>query len=425
MEIALALILLALSAFCSGSETAFTSLTLIDQKELEKKKGLRARTALYFCQHPDLLITTALISNNIVNISLSALVTKVTMEKLGSTYVGVATGILTFVLLIFGEISPKQIAMYRNLPIALMVAIPMRFVSIILFPAIWLFSRLTILLHHIFGTSTRGKLTEDSLRHVTDAAEDAGVVDEYENGLMQRAIHFSETQVKAIMTHRTEVFSLPDTITYREAYSRIVQSGFSRIPVYHGSRENISGVLLLKELLRKDVNEKGRLNLPLSALALKPHFVPESMHMDDLFFQFKHQKQKIAIALDEYGGFSGVVTMEDIVEQMFGELYDEQEAFQGELMVKSSSYPGSYVIQAEMPFMTLADSFDLHPTKEEDTDGTVAGFLLDIIGDIPQTGQSVETRFGTFRVLTMTRNRMDTVLFTPILDEQQEEEGEE
>lgn len=421
MELALAILLLAFSAFFSGSETAFTSLTLIDQKVLENKKGSRAKTALYFCKHPDLLITTVLIGNDLVNVALSALVTKMTIEKFGNPYVGATTGILTLILLVFGEVSPKQIAMYRNLPIALAVAIPLRALSILLFPVIWLFSRLTLLIHLVFGPSGRGKLTEDGLRHVTDAAEDAGVVDEYENDLMQRAIHFSETQVKAIMTHRTEVFSLSDSMTYREAYSRIVQSGFSRIPVYHGSRENITGVLLLKELLRKDVNAKGHLDQPLSSLAQKPHFVPESMHMDDLFFQFKHQKQKIAIALDEYGGFSGVVTMEDIVEQMFGELYDEQESYQGELMVKSSSYPGSYVVQAEMPFMSLADSFDLHPSKEEDTDGTVAGYLLDIIGDIPKVGQVTETRYGTFRILTMTRNRMDTVLFTPKKEEEEKE----
>ena len=425
MELALSVILLLLSAFFSGSETAFTSLTLIDQKILENKKGSRAKTALYFCKHPDLLITTVLIGNDLVNISLSALVTKMTIERYGNAFVGAATGILTLVLLAFGEISPKQIAMYCNLPIALAVAIPLRILSIILFPVIWFFSRLTVLIHRIFGSSGRGKLTEDGLRHVTDAAEDAGVVDEYENDLMQRAIHFSETQIKAIMTHRTEVFSLPDTMTYREAYSRIVQSGFSRIPIWHGSRENITGVLLLKELLRKNVSAKGTLDLPLSALAQKPHFVPESMHMDDLFFQFKHQKQKIAIALDEYGGFSGVVTMEDIVEQMFGELYDEQEAYQGELMVKSSSYPGSYVIQAEMPFMSLADYFELHPSKEEDTDGTVAGYLLDIIGDIPKVGQVAETRYGSFKVLTMTRNRMDTVLFTPEKEAEEPEEDED
>lgn len=413
MEIALLFILLALSAIFSSSETAYTSLTIIDQKELETKKGRRAKDALYFCTHPDMLLTTVLIGNDLVNTALSALVTKITIERWGNAYVGAATGILTFVLLIFGEVSPKQIAMNRNLPIALAMSIPLRLFSRVIFPLIVFFHLLSKLINILFGSSRRGKLTEEGLRHVTDAAADAGVVDDYESGLMQRAIHFSETQIKAIMTHRTEVFSLPDSMTVRDAYVRIVQSGFSRIPVYHGSRENITGIILLKELLKNGLVDKKKLDTPLSAWAKTPHFVPETMHMDDLFFQFKHQKQKIAIVLDEYGGFAGVVTMEDIVEQLFGEIYDEQETYQGELVIPSSHYPGSYIIHAELPFQSLADTFHFHPSKDEDTDGTVAGYLLDVIGDIPHAGQVVETRWGAFKVLSMSRNRVDTVLFTP------------
>lgn len=421
MDLALFLILLALSAVFSASETAYTSLTLIDQKILENKKGRRAKTALYFLRHTDLLITTVLIGNDLVNTALSALATKVTIELWGNAYVGVATGILTFILLVFGEVSPKQIAIHKNLSIALAMAIPLRTLTIILFPVIWFFGGLTLLINKVFGSADRKKLTEDGLRHMTDAAEDAGVVDEYENDLMQRAIHFSETQVKAIMTHRTEVFSLPDSMTFREALPRIIQSGFSRIPVYHGSHENITGVILLKEILQQETRRKIS-GEPLSALAAKPDFVPESMHMDDLFFRFKHQKQKMAIALDEYGGFSGVVTMEDIVEQLFGEIYDEQEAYQGELLVKSTRYPGSYIVQAELPFQSLADSFTLHPREGEDTDGTVAGYLLDILGDIPRVGQVIDTRYGSFRVLTMTKNRVDAVLFTPARAAEEDDE---
>ena len=227
-----------------------------------------------------------LIGNDLVNTALSALATKVTIELWGNAYVGVATGILTFILLVFGEVSPKQIAIHKNLSIALAMAIPLRTLTIILFPVIWFFGGLTLLINKVFGSADRKKLTEDGLRHMTDAAEDAGVVDEYENDLMQRAIHFSETQVKAIMTHRTEVFSLPDSMTFREALPRIIQSGFSRIPVYHGSHENITGVILLKEILQQETRRKIS-GEPLSALAAKPDFVPESMHMDDLFFRFK------------------------------------------------------------------------------------------------------------------------------------------
>lgn len=413
MKIAAIIFLIALSACFSASETAYTALTLIDQKTLERKRGRRAKAALYFCKHTDLLLTTVLIGNNIANICLTALVTSLTIETFGSYAVGYATGILTLTLLIFGEISPKQIAMNKSLPIALWSAIPLRVLSIILFPLIRFFRLITLIINKIFGSGSRHTLTAEGLRQVTDAAEDAGVVDSYESDLMQRAIHFSETTVKAIMTHRTEVFSLPDTMTYREAYSRIIQSGFSRIPLWHGSKENITGVLLLKDVLHRQMGAKKKDQTLLSSLAKEPTFVSESMHMDDLFSLFKHQKLKIAVVLDEYGGFSGVVTMEDIVEQLFGEIYDEQEAYQGEMIAKSSRHPGSWIIQGEMPFAMFADNFPVRPEKDGDTDGTVAGYVLDRAGDIPKKGQEIKTAVGTFRILSMTRNRLDALLFTP------------
>ncbi|MFA7119480.1 MAG: hemolysin family protein, partial [Sphaerochaetaceae bacterium] len=258
-------------------------------------------------------------------------------------------------------------------------------------------------------------LTVEGLMHLTDAAEDQGVVDEYENGLMQRAIRFSETQVRTVMTHRTEVFCLSDTLTIKEAFPLMVDKGFSRVPIYHRSHENIIGILLLRDLLKAQVEHKE--NNLIGFLTKKPHFVPEQMHVGDLFFQFKHEKLNMAIVLDEYGGFSGVVSMEDVVEQLFGEIYDEHEKQQGELIVKKAGTAKTYIVQADTPFLQFADTLDLSHRKEDVRIGTLAAYLINKTGDIPKKGDFITTELGTFKVLSMTGNRLDTLEFTPCEDD--------
>ena len=382
MELALAILLLAFSAFFSGSETAFTSLTLIDQKVLENKKGSRAKTALYFCKHPDLLITTVLIGNDLVNVALSALVTKMTIEKFGNPYVGATTGILTLILLVFGEVSPKQIAMYRNLPIALAVAIPLRALSILLFPVIWLFSRLTLLIHLVFGPSGRGKLTEDGLRHVTDAAEDAGVVDEYENDLMQRAIHFSETQVKAIMTHRTDVTSIWIGDDQETILDTIKESGLSRFPVYNDDIDDIIGILSTRQYLLNMSESKPK---SLKSLLRDAYFVPETVPAEVLLRNMQHVKTHIAIVVDEYGGMSGIVTMEDLLEEIVGNIYDEFDpAAETEIQPLGGD---TWRISGSADLEAVSEELNVTLPQDEDYD-TLGGLIFSRFRSIPEDGST-------------------------------------
>lgn len=409
--IAAIILLLFFSAAFSATETAYTSLSIIDQKILETKRSKSARIALGFCRNSDMMLTTVLIGNNLVNISLSALVTSLVIDQWGNHYVGAATGILTLTLLVFGEISPKQIAMHNSLGIALAAAIPLKILTTILFPIVWCFRQLMRFINFLFRGSDTKKLTASSLMHITNAAEDEGVVDQYESDLMQRAIYFSETQVRTVMTHRTEVFSMDDCLTIKDAFPRMVQSGYSRVPLYHGNHENITGILVLKDLLSAQV-EKGN-SMKISMLAKAPQFVPDTMHIDDLFTHFKHQNLNMAIVLDEYGGFSGVVTMEDIVEQLFGEIYDEHEKQEGELIVPSTHAPGSYIVQADTPLQQFIETLSVADGQSAFKSGTVASYLLDVTGDIPRIGQIITVPIGTFKILSMTKNRVDSVLFTP------------
>lgn len=410
MRTAVIVILLVLSACFSASETAYTSLSLIQKKKLEQGRKLSHRVAYRLCQNPQALITTILVGNNIVNLSVSSLVTAMVIEAYGNAYVAFGTGILTLVVLVFGEIVPKQTALSLNMKIACLTAVPLLFFETVLFPVVRLFEYLMQAVTRLFERDKSGDLSVDALFDVIDVAKDEGVVDPYEQALVQRVLHFNETTVKAIMTHRTDVFSVPSDVPLQDVFGRIVDSGYSRIPVYDGTPENIVGVLLVREILR-DIVEK-KMQTPVGKLMLKADYIPESMKVDELFRHFKQSKLQIAVVLDEYGGLAGVVSMEDVVEQLLGELYDEHESGQAERIVSIDPEGGSYTVLCEVSFREFLDQMGI---KSDNAEGysTLASYILDIAGHIPSEGEEIRTPLGTFTLTGVSGHRMERARFTP------------
>ncbi len=401
------LVLLCLSSLFSATETAYTSLSFLQLKALESRKGSSSRLAFTLSQNRDRLLTTVLVGNNIVNLSASALTTTYAIALFGNAAVGWATGALTLAILVFGEITPKQLALAHSMKIAIFMAWPLRICSFLLFPLVWLLRLFSGVITRLFSSQAEPDVTHEGMRLMVDVAEDVGLVDQYESDLIERAIHFSKTQVRTIMTHRTNVFRLSDERLLSECYPSIVKSGYSRIPVYHEEEENISGILLMRDVLRAQL--KGKMDLPLSALVRRPAFIPEQMHLDDVFYRFKKDKLQQAIVLDEYGGFSGVVTMEDVAEQLFGELFDEHEARHIDRIVEREDEPGVFLVMADTPFQQLLDDLDLDADTHQNS--TVAAYLLQQSGVIPEEGDVLSTPLGTFRVISMTGNRMEAVEF--------------
>lgn len=401
--------LIILSALFSATETAYTSLSFFQLKTLENRRSRSGRLAFRLSQNREQLLTTALIGNNVVNLSASALVTTIALKYFSSPAVGYATGVLTLIILIFGEIVPKQLALAHNVRIAISMAYPMKVLMTLLFPLVWLLRILASGVTRFFGTKEEPIITTEGMMHVVDAAEDEGLVDQYESDLMQRAIHFSSTIVRTIMTHRTEVFTLSSDLTIEEAFPMIVKSGFSRIPIYHENQENIVGVLLLRDVLR--AQQKHVVNKTLASVSRKPIYVIEQMHLDDLFYLFKKDKLQQAIVVDEYGGFSGVVTMEDVAEQLFGELFDEHEHRFPDRVVENKDRPGSFLVMADAPFQQVIDDLDLSCERERFS--TVAAYLLEEAGSIPVEGEVIITPLGTWQILLMKGNKVEVVEFTP------------
>lgn len=401
--------LIILSALFSATETAYTSLSFFQLKTLENRRSRSGRLAFRLSQNREQLLTTALIGNNVVNLSASSLVTTIALKYFSSPAVGYATGVLTLIILIFGEIVPKQLALAHNVRIAIFMAYPMKGLMTLLFPLVWLLRILASGVTRFFGTKEEPIITTEGMMHVVDAAEDVGLVDQYESDLMQRAIHFSSTIVRTIMTHRTEVFTLSSDLTIEEAFPMIVKSGFSRIPIYHENQENIVGVLLLRDVLR--AQQKHVVNKTLASVSRKPIYVIEQMHLDDLFYLFKKDKLQQAIVVDEYGGFSGVVTMEDVAEQLFGELFDEHEHRFPDRVVENKDRPGSFLVMADAPFQQVIDDLDLSCERERFS--TVAAYLLEEAGSIPVEGEVIITPLGTWQILLMKGNKVEVVEFTP------------
>jgi CBS domain containing-hemolysin-like protein len=412
-EIIIIIVLIILSGVFSSTETAYTALSLIQIKELEKSKKKSSRLAAKLTQRKDVLLTTILIGNNVVNISVSSLVTTFCIKYLGQNLVAYGTGILTLVILIFGEVTPKQIAISNAKKIARIMSYPIFILSKILYPLVFFIKAFGNIVDRVFNKGKTKGLTLEGLMHVVDVAEDFGVVDEYESDLMLKVLHFSNNPIKTIMTHRKDVFTVSAQTTIREAFTDIVNSGYSRIPIYKGSKENIIGIVLVRDILKAQLTNK--LDEPLNSIKREPIFVLETKHVDYVFFLFKKRRLQLAIVIDEYGGFSGVISMEDVAEQLLGEIYDEHEKSEGESIKEVKGVKDLFIIQGDTPFIYFCDEMDISYKNAEKV-GTIAAYLMGLTGDIPKEKDSISDEFGVYTILKMDERRIEEIKFNRVRD---------
>ncbi len=416
LHLSVILVLIILSAFFSSSETAFTSLSFLQIRSLETDTRRSSHLASRLAKSPDTLLTTILIGNNIVNLTASALTTTFALKVGGSYAVSYGTGILTLLILIFGEIVPKQLAITHNMAFARFSAGIIKTMSVLLFPLIAVIRFVSNTITRLFNRESEGSMSLDALMHVVDVAENEGIVDEYETSLVQRVLHFSEAPVKSVMTHRTDLFSLSHTLTLGEAFSSIVNSRFSRIPLYGESPEDIVGVVLIRDLLLAEV--EGKTESRLDEYMIKPVFVPENRKVDGMLFEFQQNKQQIAIVLDEYGGLSGIVTLEDIIEQLFGEIYDEHEI--GHILrIQKEEQKNSYLIMADTSLQEISDELDLHLDSIQELNKTLAAYLIETLGTIPVSGEILGVDYGKYEIIEMNKNRIERVRL--VLNEEDED----
>ena len=403
-NICLLIILLLLSAVFSATETGFTSLSVIQIQELGANKGKRGKMVKYLSSRPDILLTTILIGNNLVNIAASAIVSSMTIQIYGSKALALSTGILTLIILIFAEVTPKQIAIIHNEWVAIVMAYPVRILSWLLLPVIKMIGFISSLITHFIGGEKK-KLSLDGILYMLRVAEGQGVVESYETHMIKNVFRFNDTQVQAIMTHRTEVFSLDKNTLLSAALPDISEKGFSRIPVYNDDPEEIVGIVLVKSLMAGIINKNTETEL--KDIMLKPLYISGTRKVNELFYTLKNQKLNIAVVMDEYGGLAGIVTMEDITEELFGELYDEHEKHQLEKITLLRD--GRYRLMGETTIHQIEDRLGLNlPTGKYAQ--TLAGYLVEYLGNIPVKNQKIGTPFGDFIIESVKRNRINSVI---------------
>jgi len=370
-------ILVIFSAYFSATETAFTSLNRIRIKNLANDGDHRARKVLDLSDKFDSLLSTILVGNNIVNIAMSSIATVLFIELYPVYGATIATAVITVVVLVFGEISPKSLAKENPEKFAMFSAPFLRVFMLVLAPVNWLFGCWKKLLAKVFNADGVNPITEDELLTIVEEAETEGGIDEDQSELIQNAIEFNELEAWDVLTPRVDIKAIEIDEEQNDIAELFMTTGFSRLPVYEDDLDNIVGVLNQKDFH----NYIKGTDTPISQYVKPVIFVAGSMKIAQLLKRLQTAKTHIAIIVDEYGGTAGLVTMEDIIEELVGEIYDEHDAAAMQDIVQQQD--GSYRVLCGTNIDKMFDYFDV----EEEVDATtVNGWVVLQIDKLPDVG---------------------------------------
>jgi CBS domain containing-hemolysin-like protein len=391
----LLLVFLMLSGFFSSSETALFSISRARAHHMAKEGGRADQLILRMKEKPHRLLASILIGNNMVNIGASAIATALAIQQFESHAIGIVTGIMTILILIFGEILPKSLATRNNLFIARMVIFPIHWFSILCFPLIWLLDFIPLLTGRLERLPT---VTEEELLSIVEVGQKEGEIKEEEKDLIRNIFEFDDISADEIMTPRRDMFVVD--LEEKVDLNQILASGFSRIPLIDGNLDEVVGVMHVGDIFRFQTTH-GRLP-DFREVMRKPYFIPESKKIDTLLAQFKIRKQHMAIVVDEYGGVCGLVTLEDVIEEIVGEISDESD--KDEDLVKEVA-AGEWVVLGKI---AVEDANRVFPEAlpESPNYDTLSGFLLHHIGRIPMEDQTFVIASYVITVLTMDGNRI-------------------
>ena len=396
------IILLILSAFFSGTETAYFHIRKHRKETPEKIKSL--------LDFPQRLLVSLLTGNTIVNVSIAFLAAYVTAnvadeyEWSESTLILMEVLVVSFVILVFGEILPKMIAIKNSKEFALRMYTPLKIMMFILSPITKGFNAITNIVIKILPFRKEKIFdSEEELIILAELGEEEGTLQEEESDMIQSIFDFKEKTVGEIITPRVDIVSLKSDDSIDKAMDIIGERQFSKIPIYKDTIDNIKGILYAKDIIPYLMGSRPNVNL--QTLARQPFFVPETKPIDDLMEEFKLRKTSIAIVVDEWGGTEGLVTLEDVVEEVMGEIRDPYDQEESNVLKQSD---GSFIVDGSITIYDLEEETDIEFPEDRDYD-TLGGFILDILTDIPQTGEQVEFNNMVFTVQTVENNRIGKI----------------
>ena len=401
----ISIILLLLSAMASGSEVAFFSLTRLDMEQLRETNDANSQRVLDLLSNPDRLLATILVTNNMVNICLVITVTQLIDNIF--IFSGVwefifNTIIITFLLLLFGEIMPKVLSQTNPVKMTRLLAAPLKLLR-------WLVYPLAIILIRTSSRVSRlaSKNSEISIEELADAVDLTETGSEEEQKMLTGIVSFGQTEVVEIMHSRVDITGLEYEATYDEVRKIIVETGYSRIPVYGEDLDDVRGVLYVKDLLRH-IGEDS--DFAWQTLLRKPYFVPEHMMIDDLLKEFQKKKIHIAIVVDEYGATQGLVSLEDILEEVVGEITDESDDDEDKLYEKIGE--NTYIFDAKIHIGDFVEAIGFDEEAFSDVEGhaeTLAGLMMELKRDLPRRGDELQSHGVKFFIATMDGRRVDKI----------------
>ena len=407
-------LLLLISAFFSGSETALTAVSRGRMHQLEKDGSRAARNVNRLVANRERLIGALLLGNTFINILASSLMTAALEARLGPRAVAVTTGVMTLVILIFAEVLPKTLAIARTDRFALFVARPLRHIVAILAPVVaavqWLVWRILFL----FGVRMRPKSrpkkkAHDEIRGSIDLHHKEGTVEREHRDMIGGILDLRELQVGDVMRHRTSMISVEADLPPRELVDAVIDVHHTRVPLWRGEPENIVGVLSTKLLAQRLVENRGDLAaIDFAALTAPPWFAPETTTLEELLAAFRDRRTHFALVVDEYGALQGLVTLEDILAEIFGDIPDDQEKARPDVRKRPD---GSYLVDGMVPVRDL--NRELEWNLPDDGATTIAGLVIQEARTIPDSGQRFAFFGYKFEVLRRQRNQITALRVIP------------
>jgi len=399
-----------LSAFFTAAEAALLSVNRITLKHLIQRKINKAEKLLQLKDKPNLYINALLIGNNAVNILAASLSTNllITLVHNQNQAVFLSTAIMTVLIVVFGETLPKNLGSSHAVNVSLLVYYPVMFSIFIFFPIVWVLNRIVFGVSKLFSLETKSNSiinNQFELETVIDISQEEGIIEKEERTLIKSIFEFSDTKVYEIMVQRVDMVSVDILDGIEEVMKVIGDTGYSRIPIYEENVDNILGIVFTKDILQALTATSDFHTINLRKIIREADFIPESKKVDELFREMRDNKQHMVLVVDEYGGIAGLVTLEDILEELVGEIQDE---FDTEEPFFQKKKDGSYEIAGNYPIDDLNELLSISiPTEESDT---ISGFLLSELGHIPVVSETVEFGDYVFTIGQIKRRRIVKIL---------------
>lgn len=377
--------LVLLSAFFSSAETAFLSVNKVRMMDMAEEGNKRAKLILMMYDKQNSLISTLLVGNNVVNIGAASLATKLATDIWGNAGVGIASGGMTLLILVCGEVVPKNLAASKATSWSLAIAPVLKGLMVILWPIVALLTFISDFVVRLSKSSDDDPLiTESELKLLVSAGQEEGFLDEVETEMINSIFEFDETIAKEIMVPRMDIIAVNAEESVNAVIDLIIDAGHSRIPAYEGSVDNIIGILYAKDILKNieyDFDERKVKDI------IRPaYYIPENKKVNDLLTELKQKKVHMAIVLDEYGGTAGLITIEDLIEEIIGDIQDEYDAEEERLLLCED---GTYLVDARMPISDLENALKMSLSSEESASETIGGLVFERLGGIPYIGDRI------------------------------------